>query len=172
MLARLTKPSTTAAFDLVIPERPAAIAEANVALQQATVARQAEQHRHVEAGQQLAAQRLGEPITITQAEVEEIGAGLAPLFEAEEAAKTLRDDAMQAFQATIGPAVSPQLKAYRQAVSQTIADLEQLLKLGPEFKRKALLAGIDLNRIDRLPGFTPLLLERLDHLRKALDRAA
>lgn len=169
MLARLTAAkSFSPDFDrlLVIPERPAAIAEADVALQKAVAARQAGQQRHVEAGQRLALQPLGQPPKITQHDVDAIGAELEPLFAAEAEARAHRDELVQAYDATILPALVGPFNAYRDAIAAALDQLDGLLAEGVKFRARAKYAGVDLNRLGYLPGCIPPMIERLDLVRK------
>lgn len=172
MLARLSK-SSAKNFDelLVIPERPAAIAEAEKVLQKAVAARQAGQQRHVEAGQRLASQRLGEPPTITAKEVDDLGFALTPLFAAENEAKARRDQIVDAFDASVAPAILGPCTAYRAAIGEALDNLETLLGFGIAFKARATAAGLDLSKISRIPGACPALIERLKLVRAVLDHA-
>lgn len=173
MLARLSAKSAAPDYEtlLVIPERPEAIAEAEEALRKTTAARQAGQQRHVEAGQRLAAQRLGQPIQITQAEVEQIGAELGPLFKAEAAAAAHRDEVLRAFEASVPQALAGPLSKYRDAIVEAMDEFEKLLGYGVAFKTKAAAAGLDLKRVSHLPGICQPMIERLDLVRKAFNHA-
>ncbi|RUT88131.1 MULTISPECIES: hypothetical protein [unclassified Mesorhizobium] len=173
MLARLSSKPSAPDFDrlLVIPERPASIDEAEQALQKAAQARQEGQRRHIEAGQRLASQRLGEPPTITAKEVDDFGFELAPLFAAENEARGHRDQIVEAFDASIAPAILAPLKDYRAAIGEALDNLEALLGHGVVFKTKATAAGFDLSKISRLPGACPALIERLKLVRAVLDHA-
>ncbi|PAP92155.1 hypothetical protein [Mesorhizobium wenxiniae] len=170
MLARLTKP-TAIDFEkiLVIPERPAAVGEAEAALQEAAAARQAGQRRHIEAGQRLASQRLGEPPAITAKEVDDLGFALAPLFEAETAAKAHRDQVLQAYESSIAPSLAGPIKQLRDAIEEAMGNLETVLNHGVSFKARA--GSFDLAKISKLPGICPHAIERLKLVRAALDHA-
>ncbi|MBM2711671.1 hypothetical protein JQK88_10475 [Mesorhizobium caraganae] len=172
MLARV-KSSPAPDFEslLQIPERPAAIGEAEAALQKAMQARQEGQRRHIEAGERLAAQRLGEPPTITAKEVDDLGFALAPLFAAENEARVQRDQIVEAFDASIAPAILGPCKEYRAAIGEALDNLETLLGHGVAFKARATAAGLDLSKISRLPGACPALIERLKLVRAVLDHA-
>ncbi|SDA40259.1 hypothetical protein [Mesorhizobium qingshengii] len=170
MLARL-KSSPTPDFEslLQIPERPAAIAEAEKALQAAIADREAGQRRHVEAGHLLHNQPLGQPPKIRHAEVEELGLALAPLFEAEAAAKARRDETVRAYEASIGPALEGPIKQLRDAIDEAVDNLEALLDHGAKFKARS--GTFDLAKISRLPGVCAPAIERLRLVRAALDHA-
>ncbi|ESY37891.1 hypothetical protein X747_24820 [Mesorhizobium sp. LNJC384A00] len=172
MLARL-KSSPAPNFEklLAVPAKPAAIGEAEQALQEASSARQAGQSRHVEAGQRLASQRLGEPPKITQHDVDAIGAELEPLFAAEAEAKARRDQAVAAYEATLAPALAEPLRQYRDAIAAALDNLDALFAEGLRFKAKATLAGVDLKRISHLPGCIPPLMQHLEMVRKVFNHA-
>ncbi|TGS15905.1 hypothetical protein EN852_009740 [Mesorhizobium sp. M2E.F.Ca.ET.209.01.1.1] len=170
MLARLKAAEPDFDRLLTIPEKPASIAAAEQAYQDAVAARQEGQQRHVEAGRRLAAQQLGQPPQISSADVEAIGRELAPLFEAEAVAKAKRDEENQAYQASLGSALEEPLRLYREAVDQALGRLENLLTYGPSFREKTKQAGIDINRFSTLPGVCPQLWERLNYVRVAFDR--
>ncbi|TIN38833.1 MAG: hypothetical protein E5Y10_24950 [Mesorhizobium sp.] len=155
---------------IVVPQPPAAIAEAEEVHRKAAAALQEGQQCHIEAGRRLAAQQLGRVPEITAQEVEAIGLALTPLFEAEQAARARRDEIVQAFRDSIGPALTQPLQEYRQAVSKAIADLERLLAQGTGVHAKAKAAGFDLGQIDKLPGFAAHLGERLNLVRTVFDR--
>lgn len=171
MLARL-KSSPAPDFEklLVLPERPASIAEAEEALQKAVAAREEGQARHIEAGRRLANQPLGQPPTITHAEVEALGNALKPLFAAEAEAKVHRDEEVQIFESSIGPALVEPLAAYRQAVEQALDNLEAILRQGQSFAAKARAARFDLRQHSRLPGTAELMLDRLAFVRQPFER--
>lgn len=172
MLARLTAKPSIPNFEklLIVPQRPAAIAEAEEELRKAIAAREAGQEQHVAAGRRLAAQQLGRVPEITAAEVEAIGVSLAPLFETEAAARARRDDVVREFEESIGPSLSGPLQQYRQAVGQAISDLEELLAQGTAFHAKAKTDGFNLGSVDKLPGVCAHLQERLNLVRTVFDR--
>ena len=172
MLARLSKPATTD-FEkvLVIPDRPAAIGEAEATLQGAAAARQAAQRRHIEAGQRLAAQRLGEPPVISQREVDDIGAELQPLFAAEAEARAHRDQVVQEYEAGLAPALVEPLRRYRDAIAGALDHLDALFAEGLRFNARAKYAGVDLKRFGHLPGCVPPLVQHLEMVRKVFNHA-
>lgn len=171
MLARLK--SAEPDFDklLVIPAKPASIAAAEQAYQEAVAARQAGQQRHVEAGQRLAAQKLGTVPEITAKEVDDLGLKLAPLFAAEAKAKAKRDLELQAFEASIGPALVEPIGKLRNEIDDAIDHLEALLGHGAAFRARAAAAGFDLAKVSRLPGICAPTIERLGLVRAALKHA-
>lgn len=171
MLARL-KSSPAPDFDklLVVPQKPATIAEAEEAFRKATTAREEGQQRHIEAGRRLQNQPLGQPPTIRHADVEELGLALEPLFEAEAIAKARRDEEVAMFEQSIGPSLDEPLREYRQAVDRALTDLETLLRQGASFAAKARQARFELKEFSRLPGTCELMLDRVDFVRKAFDR--
>ncbi|RWL47206.1 MAG: hypothetical protein EOR60_09590 [Mesorhizobium sp.] len=172
MLARVSKPSSAVDFAqlLVVPQPPASIAAAEEALRKATSAREEGQQRHIEAGRRLANQPLGQPPQISQRDVDEIGATLQPLFDAEAKAKAYRDEQVQAFEQSIGPSLAEPLKQFRQAVGQALNDLEELLAQGAAFSAGARAARFDLSRIDKLPATCEHMRERLHLARSVFDR--
>ncbi|MER9733046.1 hypothetical protein [Mesorhizobium sp. M0217] len=170
MLARL-KSSAAPDFEklLTVPAKPAAIAEVEAALRNATAAREEGQQRHIEAGRRLQHQPLGQPPTIRHAEVEELGLALEPLFKAEAAAKALRDEAVRAYEASIAPALAEPIKLLREAIEESIENLETLLGYGAAFRARA--GSLDLAKISRLPGVCAPAIERLRLVRAALQHA-
>ncbi|RWF32423.1 hypothetical protein [Mesorhizobium sp.] len=172
MLARL-KPASQPDFAtlLTLPEKPASIAEAEAALRKTVAAREEGQARHIEAGRKLANQPLGQPPQITAKEVDEIGAELAPLFAAEAKAKATRDLELQAFEASIGPALVEPIGKLRTAIDEAIDHLESLLGHGAAFRARAEAAGFDLAKVSRLPGICAPTIERLGLVRAALKHA-
>lgn len=172
MLARLQKPTATD-FEkvLAIPERPAAIGEAETALQEAAAARQEGQRRHIEAGQCLAAQPLGQPPKITQHDVDAIGAELDPLFAAEAEARARRDEAIAAYDAALAPALAEPIRQYRDAIAAALDHLDALFAEGLRFNARAKSAGVDLKRFGHLPGCIPPLTQHLDMVRKVFNHA-
>ncbi|RVC80210.1 hypothetical protein EN745_13630 [Mesorhizobium sp. M4A.F.Ca.ET.022.05.2.1] len=172
MLARL-KPAAPPNFAtlLTLPEKPASIAEAEEALRIATAARQEAQGRHIEAGRQYFNQVAGQPPRITAKEVDEIGATLQPLFDAESNARARRDEEIQAFEASIGPTVLEPIGRLRTAIDEAIDHLETLLGHGAAFRARAVAAGVDLSKISRLPGICAPTIERLGLVRAALKHA-
>ncbi|RUX27245.1 hypothetical protein EOA13_21255 [Mesorhizobium sp. M7A.F.Ca.US.011.01.1.1] len=170
MLARLkSAPATDFEKLLVVPQRPPSIAEAEAALRNATAAREEGQQRHIEAGRRLQNQPLGQPPSITHAEVEELGQALAPLFEAEAAAKARRDEAVRAYEASIAPALAEPIAQLREAIEESIENLERLLGYGAAFRARA--GSLDLAKISRLPGVCAPAIERLRLVRAALQHA-
>ncbi|RWA62125.1 hypothetical protein [Mesorhizobium sp.] len=172
MLARL-KPASQPDFAtlLTLPEKPASIAEAEAALRKAVAAREEGQARHIEAGRKLANQPLGQPPTIRQRDVDEIGALLQPLFDAEKQAKARRDEEVQEFEASIGPALVEPIGKLRTAIDEAIDNLEALLGHGAAFRARAAAAGFDLAKVSRLPGICAPTIERLGLVRAALKHA-
>ncbi|TIR98947.1 MAG: hypothetical protein E5X19_04990 [Mesorhizobium sp.] len=156
---------------LVVPERPSSIAEAEEALRIATAAREQGQARHIEAGRRLQNQPLGQPPTITHAEVEALGNALTPLFDAEAAARAHRDEEVKIFEMSIGPTLAEPLAAYRQAVEQALDNLEAVLRQGQNFAAKARQARFDLKPHSRLPGVAEQMADRLGFVRQPFDRA-
>lgn len=171
MLSR-TKAPTSPDFSksLVIPERPASIAQAEEALQKAVAAREEGQARHIEAGRRLANQPLGQPPTISQRDVDEIGATLQPLFDAEKEARAVRDEEVRLFEMSIGPSLAEPLAAYRQAVGEALDNLEALLRQGAGFAAKARAARFDLRPHSRLPAVSEQMLDRLAFVRQPYER--
>jgi hypothetical protein len=154
----------------VLPERPASIAQAEEALQNAVAAREEGQARHIEASRRLANQPLGQPPTITHAEVEALGNALKPLFAAEAEAKVHRDEEVKIFEQSIGPSLAEPLAAYRQAVEQAMGNFEAILRQGSNFAAKARQARFDLKPHSRLPAMSELMLERLAFVKAAFER--
>ncbi|OBQ94162.1 hypothetical protein [Mesorhizobium sp. AA23] len=171
MLSR-TKAPTSPDFSksLVIPERSASIAKAEEALQKAVAAREEGQARHIEAGRRLANQPLGQPPTISQRDVDEIGATLQPLFDAEKEARAVRDEEVRLFEMSIGPSLAEPLAAYRQAVGEALDTLEGLLRQGAAFAAKARQARFDLKPHSRLPGVAEQMGDRLQFVRQPFER--
>lgn len=164
-----TTPTTDFEKLLVVPQRPASIAEAEAALRNATAAREEGQQRHIEAGRRLQNQPLGQPPAIRHAEVEELGLALEPLFQAEASAKARRDEAVRAYEASIAPALAEPIKLLREAIEESIENLETLLGHGAAFKARA--GSLDLAKISRLPGVCAAAIERLRLVRAALQHA-
>ena len=133
--------------------------------------RQEAQRRHIEAGQRLAAQRLGDPPTITQHDVDDIGAELQPLFAAEAEARARRDQILQENEAGLAPALVEPLRQYRDAIAGALDHLDALFVEGLRFNARAKNAGVDLKRFGHLPGCIPPLTQHLGMVRRIFNHA-
>ncbi|WP_353642944.1 hypothetical protein [Mesorhizobium sp. WSM2239] len=153
---------------LRIPEKPKAIRDADEALRAAAAARAQGQTRHIEAGQLLSQQKLGEAPAITQTAVDAVGAELATLIEAENAAHEVSRKARKAYADTVVADLEEPLRRYRDAIEGQITALEDLLAVGSVLRRDASAAGVRLP--SKLPELCPTLLGQLKTMRTLMAR--
>lgn len=132
------------AASLRVPEKPASMAEAEAAWQLAVSRREAAQARHIEAVAMYRAQVPGQPLTITLRAVEELAETLGPLFQTEQAAAEVRAAIRVEYDATANALMSDALAKYRDALTDRIAGLEELLGHGIALHSEAAKARVEL----------------------------
>lgn len=153
---------------LQLPVRPVEVATADQAWRKAVADLQAAQSRHVEAGRLLNEQRFGRPVTITHAEVDEIGADIVQLMTAEAEARAKRDRARQAYRDSVAASLEDPLKRYQAAVADKITELEDFLAVAMLLNSEAVSVGVKLP--SKLPGIAPAMASHLQGLRIMLRR--
>lgn len=154
---------------LRLPSQPASVAETTAEGAKATQALKAAQGRHVEAGRLLREQRLGEAPAITQVEVDRIGAEIAPLIAADQAAGDARARARAAYADLVATELDGPMAQYQQVIAERISELEDLLAVGCLLQSDANAAGIKL--ASRLPALCPSLLNQMRLMRQIMSRA-
>jgi hypothetical protein len=132
---------------LRIPPKPKALIEAEAALSTATSAREAGQAAHIEAVRQLRAQVPGQPPTVTLRQVDELGSALSPLFQAEAAAISCRDEGRGKYEQSVSAILTAGMEALREALAVKIDEFDSLLDHGIECHAAAVAAGTSPNNV-------------------------
>jgi hypothetical protein len=155
----------------MVPPRPASIEAAKGAWQKATSDRERAQHRHREAVRQQREQVAGQPTVITGAEVDELGAAIGGLIEAEQQAKQKFDEEMAAYQTSCSDTLGQPLADYQAAIISKITEIEALLRQGVDLHSAARANGVDLP--NKVPGLCiHLITHVVEQARRILGRAA
>ena len=174
MLAHRPKPKpTNDDFQalLTLPAKPEAVEACDFAWRNAVAERQAAQSCHVEARHQLDAQVAGGPPSITQREVDELCAQLAPLVEAESVAAEARVAARKKYQEDILAGLHRPLIDYRSAIADELDELDKLLGIGAALHSAGVAAGVTLS--SKLPGLCHHILEEgVQSARRILNRVS
>ncbi|TJW69303.1 MAG: hypothetical protein E5V29_08010 [Mesorhizobium sp.] len=133
---------------LKIPPKPVAIADAERKWQAAVAEREAAQAKHRECHRLWHNQVPGMPPRITAAEVDQAGAEIAPFFEKESEAHRALEAQRAAFDDELA-ALRSKIDAYRNAISEKIDQLEDLIGIGAQFYAASIEARV------RLPSKMP-----------------
>lgn len=128
---------------LKIPPKPAAIAEAERKWQAAVAEREAAQAKHREMHRQYFNQVPGQPPKITAAEVDQAGAEIAPFQARELEAMRALEAQRAAFDDELS-ALRSKIDAYRNAISEKIDQLEDLVGIGAQFYAASIEAKVKL----------------------------
>lgn len=166
-------PKTTTADDfariLRLPDRPSSIDRADDVHRQAVAALEAAQQRHVEAVRLYKSQQPGQPISLTQADVDEMARPLQALKDAGEVAKGACVDARAAHQTDVNQALARPLADYSNAVGAALNHLEHLLTVGAQLHSVSVLRKVDLP--SRLPGKCVAIAGLISMQRKLFNAA-
>ncbi|MGX5839754.1 hypothetical protein ACWGTI_03405 [Mesorhizobium sp. ArgA1] len=165
MLARLPKAADMDFAKLKIPPKPAAITDAERDWRAAVAEREAAQAKHREAHRIYHSQRPGEPPVITAAQVDQAGQEIEPCLKREREALQLLERHRAAFDADLA-SLGPRIDAYRNAISEKIDELEDLLGLGVLLHAAAVQANVKLPR--KLPGRCQGIMEHGIHMTRKL----
>ncbi|HEV2901527.1 MAG TPA: hypothetical protein VGX71_27545 [Pseudaminobacter sp.] len=155
---------------LSVPARPASIEAARKAWQTATADREQAQQRHRDASRQLGEQVAGMPVMITTAQVDELGAAIAGLVEAEQQAKQKFDAEVTSYQETCSDALRQPLGDYHAELATKLDELETLLRRGVDLQSAARANGVKLP--SKVPGLCGHLITHVvEQARRILGSA-
>jgi hypothetical protein len=149
---------------LKIPPKPVAIADAERDWRAAVADREAAQAKHREAHRIYHSQRPGEPPVITAAQVDQAGQEIEPYLKREREALEVLETHRAAFDAELA-SLGPKTDAYRNAISEKIDELEDLLGLGV-LLHAAVQGNTKLPR--KLPGRCQGVLQHGVHMTRKL----